>query len=61
MNTKEIDNFVEYLIKELCEGCIECEPRLSRQWPSEVVCITEGQIKWLLEMKERYKYDSQTD
>lgn len=54
MNTKDIDYFVEYLIKELCEGCTECEPRLSNKW-TDVVCVTQGRVKWLLEMKERFK------
>ena len=53
MNVKDIDDFVEYLIKEICEGCTECEPRLSNQW-SDVICVTQGQVKWLYQMKAQY-------
>ena len=54
MNTKDIDDFVEYLIREICEGCTECEPRLSNQW-SDVICATQGQVKWLQQMRDQYK------
>lgn len=49
----DIDKFVEYLILELCQGCTECEPRLSDDW-TDVVCLNQGKAKWLMEMAERF-------
>jgi len=49
-----IDRFVEYLIIENCEGCKLCEPRLSSDW-SNVVCMNEGETKWLMHMAENFK------
>lgn len=52
----DIDAFVEFLIKETCEGCTLCEPSLdARLMPEGLVCMNEGTIKWLLEQKERFK------
>lgn len=51
----EIDNFVSFLIRENCEGCKECEPRLSTDGGGNVVCMEEGRAKWLLYMAEKYK------
>jgi len=51
----DIDKFVEYLIRENCEGCKECEPRLSSKWKPNFACVEEGRAKWLLTMAEKYK------
>lgn len=51
----EIDNFVSFLIRENCEGCKECEPRLSTDWKPKFACVEEGRAKWLLSMAEKYK------
>ena len=55
----DIDGFVEYVIRELCEGCTECEPRLPADWmnTNHLCCTTEGKVKWLLDLKERYKHE----
>ena len=50
-----IDRFVDYLITENCEGCKQCEPRLSTRWSNGVICAAEGEAKWLLDMAERFK------
>lgn len=50
----DIDDFVEYVIKELCEGCTECEPKLDSQW-TNVICVNQGKVQWLLDLKERFK------
>ena len=49
-----IDKFVDFLITENCEGCGECEPRLSEAW-SNVCCVEAGKAKWLLEQANRFK------
>ena len=55
----EIDNFVSFLIRENCDGCKECEPRLSTDGVANVVCVEEGRAKWLLHMAEKYKAESE--
>lgn len=50
-----IDDFVEFLIRENCEGCELCEPRLAAQWKPNFACVNEGRTKWLLDEAERYK------
>ncbi len=50
----EIDEFVNYLIKEMCEGCEECEPKLSAAFKPNFACCTEGRVKWLLDVKEEF-------
>lgn len=57
--TSEIDNFVSFLIRENCEGCKECEPRLSADWKPKFACVEEGRAKWLLSMAEKYKAESE--
>lgn len=54
-----IDRFVEFLIRETCCGCKECEPRLSTKFNPEIVCVEEGNIKWLLEMAKKFKAESE--
>ncbi len=55
----EIDAFVDYLITELCEGCRECEPRSDCSFP--VACVNEGWAKWLMQMAEQYKAESEEE
>lgn len=50
----DLDRFVEFLIKELCEGCTECEPKLSTAFQPDIACCVEGEIKWLLDAKKRF-------
>ena len=52
-----VDRFVEHLIRELCEGCTECEPRLPAAigQPQGFACCTEGKVKWLMSQAERFK------
>jgi len=57
----EIDNFVSFLIRENCEGCKKCEPRLSTDWNPNFACVEEGRAKWLLAMAEKYKAESEVD
>ena len=57
--TSEIDNFVSFLIRENCEGCKECEPRLSADWKPKFACVEEGRAKWLLSMANKYKAESE--
>ena len=56
---REIDDFVSFLIRENCEGCEECEPRLSSDWKPNFACVEEGRAKWLLAMAEKYKAESE--
>ena len=49
----EIDEFVDFLITETCEGCRECEPRSNCEFP--IACVEEGRAKWLLAMAKRWK------
>ena len=55
MNYDEIDDFVSFLIEQNCEGCKECEPRLSADWTPNLACVEEGRAKWLLAMAKEYK------
>lgn len=63
----EIDKFVDFLIRENCEGCQECEPKLSNAFypkvvcAENVVCVEEGRAKWLLKMAEKYKAENYSD
>lgn len=50
-----IDRFVCFLIVENCEGCTECEPRLSPDWSPDLVCCEEGRAKWFMKMAARFK------
>lgn len=50
-----IDSFVDHLIKEQCQGCTECEPRLPSDWKPNFAYIQEGYAKWLLDEAERFK------
>lgn len=50
----DIDKFVEYLISELCQGCTECEPRLSDEW-NETVCLHQNDAKWMMEMAKNFQ------
>ena len=50
-----IDEFINYLIKENCEGCTDCEPRASDDWNRQTVCINQGRAKWLMDAAERFK------
>lgn len=54
----ELDKFVDFLIKEMCEGCEECEPKLSSEFKPNFACCTEGQVKWLLDMKKRFQAEN---
>ena len=54
-NADVIDQFVDYLIKENCEGCTECEPRASADWKPNFACCEEGRAKWFMEMAKRFK------
>lgn len=56
--SEQIDRFVEFLIRETCCGCKECEPRLSTKFNPEIVCVEEGHVKWLLEMAIKFKEES---
>lgn len=47
---KDIDNFVDFLITENCEGCTECDPRLE-----DFACCEAGRAKWFLKMAEKFK------
>jgi len=51
-----IDQFVEFLIKENCEGCEECEPRLPNAFSRAkgLVCCEEGRAKWFLQKAEEF-------
>lgn len=51
----EIDQFVDFLIRENCEGCEECDPRLSNKWKPNFACVEEGRAKWFIEMAEKWK------
>ena len=50
-----IDRFVEFLIKENCQDCTECEPRLDSDFYPGMVCLHEGEAKWMLDCAERFK------
>ena len=50
-----IDKFVDFLIRENCQGCTECEPRLDPDWSPSLACCEEGWAKWLLDCAERFK------
>ena len=50
-----IDRFVEFLIKENCEGCEECEPRLDSDFYPGMACLHEGECKWMLDCAEQFK------
>lgn len=54
-NEHIIDRFVNFLIAENCEGCKECEPRLSCEWKQGFACKEEGQAKWFMEMGKLFK------
>ena len=53
----DIDRFVEYLISELCQGCTECEPRLSDEW-NETVCLHQNDAKWMMEMAKNFQKEA---
>lgn len=55
---KLIDKFTNFLIRENCEGCKECDPRFDVRF-FDVICCEEGRAKWLLEMAERFKADKE--
>ena len=54
MTKEELDRFVNYIIAEKCEGCTECEPRLSSAWKPNFACCIEGEAKWLIERAKEY-------
>ena len=56
-----IDRFVEFLIKENCEDCKECEPRLDSDFYPGMVCLHEGEAKWFLDCAERFKQTMNQD
>lgn len=49
-----LDRFVDFIIIENCQGCKECEPRLSEQW-SNVVCVDKGFANWIMHEAEIFK------
>lgn len=51
---KLIDGFVEFLIREECQGCTECEPRLPADWKPNFACISEGYAKHFMDCGERF-------
>lgn len=58
----EIDNFVAFLISNICEGCKQCNPMLpSEMMPDNLVCVEEGRAKWLLAMAREYKKEVNHD
>lgn len=59
MNSDLIDSFVDYLIQETCQGCKDCEPRLSPEWSPDVVCLHEGYAKWLMDCARRFKAEKE--
>lgn len=51
-----IDRFVDFLIEENCEGCTECDPKLSEDCAA-VFCCEQGRANWLMSMGEVFKYE----
>ena len=53
----EIDLFVEFLIRENCDGCHECEPRLTMYQAVKggLICCEQGRTQWFLKMAEEFK------
>ena len=49
----EIEAFIDYAIKERCEGCKDCDPK-SRESQS-VVCMEQGFAHWLMYTGQRWQ------
>lgn len=50
-----IDRFVAFLIKENCQGCTECEPRINPDFFPGHACKCEGEAKWFMAMASEFK------
>ena len=50
-----IDDFVDFLITEQCQGCTECEPRLPSKWKPGFACCIQGIAKDFMEQGKQYK------
>ena len=49
----DLNGFVDYLIKERCQGCKCCDPKAEEN--KNVFCCEQGFAHWVMEMAERYK------
>lgn len=48
-----IDDFIDYAIKERCEGCTECDPKCRDV--QEAYCVEQGFAQWLMYTGERWQ------
>ena len=49
----DLNGFVDFLIKERCQGCKCCDPKAEEN--KNVFCCEQGFAHWVMEMAERYK------
>lgn len=50
-----IKDFIDYAIKERCEGCKDCDPK--KNGSQAVVCMEQGFAQWLIHTGERWKQE----
>ena len=48
-----IKDFIDYAIKERCEGCKECDPK--KNGSQAIVCVEQGFAQWLMYTGERWQ------
>lgn len=49
----EVNEFIDYAIKERCEGCTECDPKCRNV--QEAYCVEQGFAQWLMYTGERWQ------
>ena len=54
----EIEAFIDYAIKERCEGCKDCDPK--KNGSQEVVCMEQGFAHWIMDLGKRWQQGEKT-
>ena len=49
----EIEAFIDYAIKERCEGCKDCDPK--KNGSQAVVCMEQGFAHWIMDLGRRWQ------